>query len=84
MTREEDPIIGDIIGITMIEKETFQEIWDPYQEIEVNLEIVKKEIGQKEEDLGKEMVQEIGVGQTQSVEAVNAKNVWSWESWLKS
>ena len=26
MTREEDPIIGDIIGVTMIEKETFPEI----------------------------------------------------------
>ena len=37
--------------------------------------MVEKEIGQKEEDLGKEMVQEIGVGRTQSVEAVNAKNV---------
>ena len=26
MTREEDPIIEDIIGVTMIDKETFHEI----------------------------------------------------------
>ena len=84
MTREEDPIIEDIIGDRMTDEETFHETWDLCQEIEVSHEIVEKEIEQKEEEQEKEIIQKIGANQTQNVKVVNVKTVKSWESSPKS